>query len=284
MSSFLQAVFGGGTSTQQSSSTSTPGDQTPAQFTALRQPVSNALTNWASTGGPQFTGPIQPTTSANQDTTLNQLQTMTGPNTARSGLLNDEVAGKYLPGQPGSNPFLSAAITAAQRPTLEGLTQTLTKDLPGRFTANGQFIQPNDQGNGGSSAFDNAAALATRGAANAIGDIATNMSNTQYDAERANQNQAVQLSQQEVQQSVSNLQAQSLPMMIQQYGIDNALQLFQSNTQNLLSILQEMGGLASPTIANSSNSQGNGQTVQYSGIVPAFKPAAGGSTGAAPAA
>ncbi len=56
----------------------------------------------------------------------------------RTGLLNDTLAGKFLPGQAGSNPFLEAAIAAAQRPTEMALNDTLQRSLPGAFTAAGQ--------------------------------------------------------------------------------------------------------------------------------------------------
>lgn len=84
----------------------------------------------------------------------------------------DELAAASNTGAFGAeSPFLRAAIEAAQRPTMEALTETLGRELPGRFTQAGQFIQPQ-----GSSAFDRAAAIATRGASNTLGDIATNIS------------------------------------------------------------------------------------------------------------
>lgn len=81
--------------------------------------------------------------------------------------------------EPGSNPFMDAAIQAAIRPVQEGLTQQLTRELPGRFTQAGQFVQPQ-----GSSAFDRAAALASTGAANAMTDAAGKISFASTEAER----------------------------------------------------------------------------------------------------
>ena len=151
----------------------------------------------------------------------------------RQNLIEQTIGGQFLPGQPGQNPFLEAAITNAQRPTMQGLEETLTRSLPGRFTQGGQFIQPH-----GSSAFDRAAAIATRGAADASAGIATNMSAQAYGQERGLQQQAVQLGQTEVQTLIQNLQAQALPRMIEDMGIERALAEFSGRTNQLLQALQ----------------------------------------------
>lgn len=68
----------------------------------------------------------------------------------------------------GPNPFSDAYIDQAQRRTTQNLEETLSRTLPGRFTQAGHIVQPQ-----GSSAFDRAAAIATRGATQEMGDIAT---------------------------------------------------------------------------------------------------------------
>lgn len=68
----------------------------------------------------------------------------------------------------GDNKFSDAYIDQAQRRTMENLTETLDRTLPGRFTQAGQIVSPR-----GSSAFDRAAAIASRGATQEMGDIAT---------------------------------------------------------------------------------------------------------------
>lgn len=71
----------------------------------------------------------------------------------------------------GSNPFAQAYIDQAQRQTMQNLEETLSRTLPGRFTQAGHIIQPQ-----GSSAFDRAAAIASRGATQEMGDIASRIS------------------------------------------------------------------------------------------------------------
>lgn len=269
MLSFLQNLFGG--SSQQSQSTSTPTDMTPAAYQTLRQPLTNSLTSLLDSGGPNYQGPLNAPIGANEQTQLGNLMGQNGPGTDRSNLLSSTLQGNFLPGGSQQNPFLQAAITAAQRPTMQNLTETLTRDLPGRFTANGQMVQPQ-----GSSAFDRAAGIATRGATQAMADIATNMSSNAYTTERQNQQQAIPMSQQEVQTGIQNLQAQALPRMIQELGIERGLAQFQQHTQNLLQILSMIGGVAAPVIANTGQSTGNANST--TGIIPGMGKLIGGGS------
>lgn len=217
-------------------------DVTPTQYKGLRNPVADALRALTTgnsgvlsgiiNGIPGPSGPLVAGLGANEQAVLNQLQQETGPNNLRKQLLDKTLAGGFLPGN-GSNPFLDATIRAAQRPTLQGLQEQLERSLPGRFTAEGgQFVQPR-----GSSAFDRAAALATRSASDTLGDIATNLSYQTYEAERGRQQEAIQLSQQEVDTVVKNLEAQALPRLIQDQGIERGLELYQNKIQALLQAL-----------------------------------------------
>jgi hypothetical protein len=183
----------------------------------------------------------------------------------RQNLIEQTIGGQFLPGQPGQNPFFDAAVTAAQRPTMQGLEETLSRSLPGRFTQGGQFVQPH-----GSSAFDRAAAIATRGAADASADIATNMGNQLYGQERGLQQQAVQLGQTEVQTLIANLQAQALPRMIEDMGIERALAEFSGRTNQLLQALQTATGASG---LNQIAQQQTGTTQQ--GIIPGIAGAIG---------
>lgn len=262
MTSIFNDIFGGGSTS--STSTSTPQNMNP--FTGALQGAVTSLGTSLAGGLPQYQGPLSAPMSGNESSMLGTLMGQTGDATGRNQYLSDTMSGKYLPGQPGGNPFLQDAITAAQRTTMNNLTGTLTRDLPGRFTSAGQFNQANNNGQGGSSAFDMASALATRGAASAMGDIASNMSSTAYGQERQNQNAAVGLSQQEVQTSIANLQAQALPRMIQELGIERGMQLFQNNTQGILQLLQTLGGIAQPVIGNNQTSTSTGDTTK--GILP----------------
>lgn len=247
---WMKAIFGGSEAKQQS--TSTPVDMTPPDFQSLRQPFADAMKNWVSGGGPGYGGPMTTPMGAPEQGILTGLQGDFGGASGRQGLLSDTMNGKYL--NPNSNPFMNDYIRAAQRPTQQALEETLGRTLPGRFNLNGQTSAP-----GGSSAFDRAAAIATRGAADSMGDIATKISSGAYEGERTRQNQAAALSQQEVDTSIKNLQAQSLPRMISELGIERGMTEFKRRTDALLEALKMMGGAGSPVVANVGQSTGTSE-------------------------
>lgn len=242
---WLKTIFGGSTTDQQS--TSTPVDMTPEQFAQLRGPFADQLKQWATSGGPAYNGPLFSPETANEQNLRGGLMADAGGASGRQGLLADTMGGKYL--DPNSNPFMNDYIKAAQRPTMQALEETLGRTLPGRFNLAGHTTAPQ-----GSSAFDRASAIATRGAADAMGDIATKIGMGVYEGERGRQTQAIQLSQAEVDTSIKNLQAQALPRMIQELGIERGMAEFNRRTQALLEVLKLMGGVTSPTVANQQQS------------------------------
>lgn len=282
MTSVLHSLFGGSSARQTSQATSTPTNFTDPSLQGLSPELANSLktilssfSGQTATAGTNPTGtPLpQASVSGQEGSLLNTINGQVGPGTESASYIKNVLSGQYLPGSPNQNPFMSAAITAAQRPTLEGLTDTLTRALPGRFTSGGQFIQPNTGDNGGgSSAFDRAAAIATRGAANAVGDIATNIGNQQFTNERQQQTTVAGLDQNEVNNTISALQASALPRLIQQNGLDQGVALFQKQTQNLLDVLKSIGAITAPTIANTSQSTSEGTSTKDNGIIPGLFP------------
>lgn len=251
-------IFGGGETTQQS--TSTPVDMNP--FAGLRPTLETQLTQAvAQGGGPQYTGPMFSPETANEQMLRGGLMNTAGPGNQREGYTSDVLSGKYL----GSNPFLTQAIEAAQRTTMQGLEETLGRTLPGRFMLAGQ-----NPGAQGSSAFDRAAALATRGAGQVMGDIAAKMSFGAYEGERERQQQAVQLGQAEVETTIKNLQAQALPRLIQELGIERGMQLFRERSQQLLDVLKLLAGVTAPAIAN--QQQSTGESYTQKGLIPSIFP------------
>lgn len=281
-------------------------------------------------GIPFYQGPLKADIGANEQALLNQLMGLTngtgggsttaGPNSEALDYLSKVMQGQFMGpnATPASlqqfaqmlqgaqqttgyqaneaNPFLNAAIEAAQRPTLQGLEETLSRTLPGRFTQAGQFTQPQ-----GSSAFDRAAAIASRGAGDAMADIATNLSFATMEAERGRQfeaqegarkresealtgelqrifqgqqgerdrqNEAAgltsQVKAQEVDTLVKNLQAQALPRLIEEFGIERGMEVFNNRMNGLLSALGITAGVTQPTIAQQSKS------TQKPNIMPLF--------------
>lgn len=252
--------FGSSSSRQQSGSR--PSDVTPTSVANLRDVtvvpgLEGLIGGPLEQGGgaaPQGVAPL----SAGEQQLLSQILGSFGPDTAKNQLLEQTLTGQFLPGQEGGNPFLNAAIQAAQRPTLQGLEETLTRALPGRFTQAGQFIQPT-----GSSAFDRAAAISTRGAADALADIATNISNAAFESERGRQQQAIGLQQAEVDNAVQGLQAAALPRLIEQFGIDQGLEEFNRRIDTVLQALAISAGIPLQTVGQVSQSSGKASSFNF---------------------
>ena len=91
-----------------------------------------------------------------------------------------------------------------------------------------------------------------------------------YEGERQRQQQAAQLQQQEVDQTIKVLQAQALPRMIQELGIERGIALFQQRANDLLKYLQLALEAGKPTVGQQQTTVSKGEST--GGILPAFKP------------
>ena len=294
MSSIISSIFGG---SEEQSKTK---DITPVALRGVRTPFAETLLRLIGfepefgtrkgqdivTGGtfggdtlggiPQFGQPFAAGITQEELATLGLLPGAAAGGAPLAGardLLTRTLGGDFLK---EGNPFLRSTIEAAQRPTLEGLEELLSRVLPGRFTQGGQFTQP-----GGSSAFDRAAAIATRGTAQALGDIATNISFGAFESERGRQQEAAglasDLSTADVQRTISTLQAQALPRFIEQFGIDRGLQEFQGRIDAILKVLSILGGTAqaTPGVQSSGSTQTGilpGLTGGFSALFPGGLP------------
>lgn len=263
MGDIVSTLFGG--SESESRQRSGPVDVTPPRLRQLRGPFASTLEQLLGaregdplSGIPQFQGDLTaPVREAEQNILENLQQRVEGP---RSQLLRSTMRGEFLPGGEQENPFLQATIDTAQRRTQQNLQETLGRTLPGRFTAAGHFVQPE-----GSSAFDRAAALATRGAAQEMGDIATRLAGQAYEAERGRQQEAIQLGQQDVETTIRNLQAQALPRLVEDQGIERGLSEFQNRINNVIRALQTASGQIAQF---GQESTGTSESESQKGIIP----------------
>lgn len=244
--SFVGDLFGGTTERRDV----TPQDVVPREFRELRQPIADALRGLIGTefqqGGGTPTGESRfaaPITGLESDL-VNRIGGLAGGDTPLQGganqLLQQTLQGQFL--SPESNPFLSQTIRAAQRPLIEAFRDVALPRFQRGFLAGGQQIGP-----GGSSAFDRAAAIATRGLLNTLGDVSTNLAGQNFQAERGRQVQAIeqvgQISTQQVQSSISGLQAVALPRLIEQFGINQGTTEFNRRIDVLLQALGVARGL-----------------------------------------
>src|SRR5262249_11893604 len=144
----------GGTSGSQATST-------PANYNPFTSALFGDISNLAgSLGGGQFgafpapQGPFAAPISGGESNVLSALPQGYGSSAASGAYINKLLSGGFLPGAAGSNPFLEASIAAAQRPTLTGLNQVLSQDLPSQFIKSGQVFNPRAAaGSGGQGAL-----------------------------------------------------------------------------------------------------------------------------------
>lgn len=223
-------------------------DATPPEFAALRQPLATALSSLLAGGFPQFQGSFTAPISAGETNALSALNSAIGGqgaagqgNAAAQDLLTQTLQGAFL--SPESNPFLRATIEAASRPILQQFDDEFLRQRA-QFTGAGQAVTSN-----ASSPFASAEARRQVGLANALGDVGTNLAFSNLANERGLQTQAIQLQQvqqqQEVQNLLSALEANALPRLIEQFGIDQGLTEFQRQQAQLLQLLGIIGNLGS---------------------------------------
>lgn len=158
-------------------------------------------------------------------------------------LLSRTLGGEFL--SPESNPFLRGAIETAQRPIRERAEE---QRLANRalFTRSGQRIDK-------SSPFARAQAIQQRGELNALGDVGTRIAFENLARERAIQAQApivtAEVLNAELARTTQALQAVALPRLIQQLGIDRALEEFQQRRDAILQAAAIAAGVTQPRLA-----------------------------------
>jgi hypothetical protein len=249
----------GSRSDTKSTSRSEYEDATPPEFIDLRDTVAAGIADLIrSGGGRKFKGPfIAPILDEElaQLGYLNELDTL-GPDDALvDTLLRDVMQGRYL--TPGSNPFIRDYVSAAQEQVREAYD---AEEMERRalFAKAGHRLPE-------SSPFAKAQAIAGGEFAEALGDIATEVYFNVYEAERGRQHQAVdqrrEIDMQRWARALENLQAQALPRLIEQHGIDAALEEFYRRQQMLMAALGLGGELGQPTLGYNSYGRSTSTTM-----------------------
>ncbi|WP_422369688.1 tail fiber domain-containing protein [Pelagibius sp.] len=207
-------------------------------------------------GIPSFDGPTTAPVTSQEQNFLDQIGQAAGasPNqTASQNLLTQTLGGQFL--SPESNPFLKATIESATRPVLETFNDVIAPQLRSQFTAAGQVVQ-----NEGSSPFAQAFGRAGKDLLNKIGDISSNISFQNFAQERGRQqeavNQSLNLDSAKLDNLVKGLQSSALPRIIEQFGIDRGIELFNSRVSTLLEALRLAGGVSAPTVTSLPGSPG----------------------------
>lgn len=276
----MSGLFGG--SSSQSNYTSTPSNLQNPAYTSLSPDVASALQSLFATGQPSALNPTQvqgqPSNGAanplvagltGQETGLvNQAVGQAAPN---SNVVNagNAINSMLAPGYAASlatNPFTQSVVGAATQPLINAFNQTTVPALNGQFTAAGQRVNNSSASGqaGGSSAFDNAFNNAQTNLQSNIGATAANIEGSAYNTGLAQQsnaiNQAGALSTQQLQNTIQSLTAAALPRMVQQYGIQQGLSLYQQQVQTILTALGLGGQVSQPAIANTATGSSQGSS------------------------
>jgi len=246
---------------------SKPVDMTPQQYKNLRREVSGAFkyllggaSGKGASGGNPFGGsPLFQNLYGSQGSVapmgeaemaaLNQVGGMGGQSLLDprvNNQISQTLRGDYL--SPESNPFLQKTIEAAQRPiTQQFRDQNLERQA--LFSRAGQSLPE-------SSPFARAQAIGNEGYANALGDVSANIAGENYRLERDRQqnavNQASQVDQARFTRALGNLEAQALPRMIADMGIERGMQEYNDRIAMLMNILGMGAQVSSPTLGTES--------------------------------
>lgn len=232
-----------------------------APMTGGENTMLNAIRNYMGGGGAQAvdTGQRTLTSMASGTGAFSPLVTGVGSG-AGFDLTQNILKGNTM--NPATDAMLRGAITTAQRPLLERFGDQMG-DARGAFTLGGQFVQP-----GASSPFELAKARLQTGLADAMGDVATNISYANLAQER--QRQADLLAQQNasfesganrqlgaatatvpftrgvLDSLVEGLRVEALPRMIEQGGIDAGVNEFNTQRNAFLNLLMQAFGASGP--------------------------------------
>lgn len=231
-------------------------DLTPYEYRALRPFVAGQAQDWVTTGGPAYEGAFAAPITAAETEMLGDIRSQalvpTAGETAAGTMRLGTLQGRYL--TPESNPALDAYIQAAVRPIRSAY---LDENMAAKalFSRAGQRIQE-------SSPFSRLQIRSNEAYLNAIKDATAQIVAPAYEAERGRQMEASTQEREQAQMAFDRaqgaLEAQALPRLIEQYGIDAGREEFARRTALLAEILGLTANLTMPTPATESESTGWG--------------------------
>lgn len=236
-------------------SKSEPVDMTPLKFAELRGPVAAGIRGGINPNYSPFNyaGPYAAQIGQGEQSALDYARYSGGPGGDFSGagstqLLNDTIGGQYLSAE--SNPFLQSYIDAAIRPIQQQAEQA-GMDQRALFTQAGHKVQGDN-----SSPFAKARGDLQRDTMQAMGDTTSQIATQAYQAERANQlqavNQATATQAARFQNAMGALEASALPRMVAQLGIDGGREEFNRRMKMIEEMLSIGANVASPHLGTKS--------------------------------
>lgn len=245
--------MGGGFGYNESGSESKTTDATPGEYQALRTPLTNTLLDYMNLNR-GYNGPLVAGITDAETASLGRINSMAGRSSteqAGRGELERTLSGEYL--RPESNPLLSGAIDAANRSTLAAFRDATVAERA-QFARAGHRVSQ-------SSPFARARAISEEGLASALGDTATRIGAAAYEGERGRMAQAAQgaavFDKLELDKTLATLQANALPRLISQLGIDRGIEEYNRRLDRALQAAG-IGAGVSTIMGNESQSDSMG--------------------------
>lgn len=238
-------------------------DKTPKVFKGLRKDLAAGLGKFTN---PDFqslsqgfqAGPVAGLTGG-ETTALRDLPGASQSNPLAQAALNRQLDPAFL--DVSNDPVLANSIAAAIRPVQQQLAEAGSQ-ASSAFANAGHTL-------GQSSPFQREAGRIQDNAARAAGDISAQITGGELGRRQAVQSQAIgQANQQtafEFQSALENLQAQGLPRLVEELGIQRGIDEFNRKQQELLQGMELALAAASPTIATDSVSKSSGGGVLSGG-------------------
>lgn len=303
MTNLLQDVFGGSQSKSQGQFTSTPGNFQNSAFTNLAPQVASGLSNLFSLGNTPGINATGANATGQGDFNFSNNNSLVAPITGQQSALVGQAGAQATPttqqGQANnflstvlnpawlntaSNPLVQNLVSSSVAPLLSAWNQQVMPNLTSQATQAGQQANstPSATTPGGSSAFGRNVALAGTNLGQQVAQTAAGIElpafenavqQAQSAATQANAFPTMQLN-----NTINALQASALPQLTQQYGINQALQLFQTRIQQIMTALGMGAQAAQPVVANTSQGTNSSSSNSSNGILSAFAPGAAGAS------
>lgn len=241
-----------------SKSKSTPVDMTADAFKSIAPSTASRLLSIYDppglSGVPDYTGRLYAPITAREESVLGDVVNAGTQNpflAASDRLLGDTISGRYV--NPDTNPFLAAYIRSSQRPLVEQFEEATLGDRA-TFANAGHNLNE-------SSPYARARAIADRGLASSLGDVAARIGTAAYERERAIQaqapSQASELQSAELRRRIDTLSAAGLPRLIEEQGIERGLEVYKQRLAALQNVLGLAVSAERPAIGQESTSKAN---------------------------
>lgn len=233
-----------------SSSSTRIKDITPEEYKALRAPTAARLAEFLNASGFDYGGPLAAGMTGDEVGSLARLNDTSGRlNPELENLILRTAGGEFLQDVP-NNPFLGGAIDFVRRQVEDAfdLESAQNRSL---FSRAGHKISQ-------SSPFSDAQSRLEIDRQDRLADQIAGLALPLFEAERARMNEASTRGVELVNSQLANLEANALPRMIADLGVERGQQLFTDRLNRLIQAFSILGDVTSQFMQRSSSKSSSG--------------------------